>query len=498
MDVESTPKLAAEDHAQVNSLFEKTSIDDDGTSHASTMYIDPVAQRKLLFKLDMYLSPVMTLIFLTAYLDRANIGNAASAGLITDLGLVGNQFGNAVTLFYVLYVAFELPCSLVLKKFHPQRMIPALMFSWSCVVIGNGFVQNAGQLYACRLLLGAFESGMFPCLCLYLSTFYTPGEQAVRISYLFVASALSGAFGGLFAFALLKMDGIAGLPGWRWLFIIEGCASVLVSIIIYFVLPDNFETARFLSEDDKALMRLRAEVHARYNGKPQFDWAEVKKALTDPKLYISCWSQFMGDTCSFGMSTFMPIIIKGFGYDTVTTQLLTIPVYLWASGAYILVSWMSDRYNSRAAFMLPGVIVTAIGYAVQLAVPQADRGPLYFSIFLIAPGIYIMVGLNCTWLLNSHAGYYKRATAIGVNQSLGNCAGLIIGQIFKDSVNGKYVTGLSVSLGAVLLAGVGHSSLWVLLRHENAKRERLTPEERENAILNGKGGDFHPDYRYAL
>lgn len=148
--------------------------------------------------------------------------------------------------------------------------------------------------------------------------------------------------------------------------------------------------------------------------------------------------------------------------------------------------------------MIPGVIVTAIGYAVQIAVPQANRGPLYFSVFLIAPGIYIMVGLNCTWLLNSHAGYYKRATAIGVNQSLGNCAGLIIGQIFKDSVNGKFVTGLSVSLGAVLLAGVGHSSLWFLLRHENAKREKMTPEEREYAILNGKGGDFHPDYRYAL
>lgn len=93
MDVESTPKLAAKDHALINQL-EKASIDDDGTSHASTMYIDPVAQRKLLFKLDMYLSPVMTLIFLTAYLDRANIGNAASAGLITDLGLVGNQFGS--------------------------------------------------------------------------------------------------------------------------------------------------------------------------------------------------------------------------------------------------------------------------------------------------------------------------------------------------------------------------------------------------------------------
>lgn len=310
-------------------------------------------------------------------------------------------------------------------------MIPILVFLWSVVLIGTGFIHNASQLYASRLLLGLFESGMFPCLALYLSTFYQPSEQAVRISYLFVASALSGAFGGLFAFALLKMDGVAGLAGWRWLFIIEGCASVAVAFSIFFLLPDNFETARFLSEDDRKLMRIRAERNSRYNGKPDFDWKEVKKALTDPKLYISCWSQFWADVCSFGLSSFLPLIIKSFGYGTVATQLLTIPVYLWASAAYLFISWLSDRYQQRLAFMLPGVLLTAIGYAVNLGVPASQRGALYFSTFLIAPGIYIIVGLNCTWLLNSHAGYYKRATAVGVNQSLGNSAGVVVSSLLR-------------------------------------------------------------------
>jgi MFS family permease len=305
-------------------------------------------------------------------------------------------------------------------------MIPILMFCWSVVIIGTGFMHNKSQLYASRLLLGLFESGMFPCLALYLSTFYLPKEQALRVSYLFVSAALSGAFGGLFAYALLKMDGVAGLEGWRWLFIIEGCASVLVSISIYFLLPDNFETARFLNEEEKALCRLRAEINSRYNGKPDFDWGEVKKAATDFKLYVSCWSQFWADICSFGLSSFLPLIIKSFGFDTVTTQLLTIPIYMWASGSYLIVSWLSDRYNKRVAFMLPAVLLTAIGYAVNLGVPNSQRGALYFSIFLIAPGIYIIVGINCTLLLNSHAGYYKRATAVGMNQAIGNSAGVVV------------------------------------------------------------------------
>ncbi|KAG9253007.1 major facilitator superfamily domain-containing protein [Emericellopsis atlantica] len=464
------------------------------------LFLDPQSEKKLVRKLDLWIAPVMTVIFLTAYLDRANIGNAASAGMKDDIGMSDGELGktDAITLFYVTYVAAEVPCSLVLKKFHPSRMIPLLIFCWSCVLIGTGFMHNVGQLYASRLLLGLFESGMFPCLALYLSTFYSPGEQALRISYLFVSAALSGSFGGLFAYALLKMDGIGGLEGWRWLFIIEGCASVLIAAFTYFMLPDDFEHARFLNEDEKAMMRVRAEINARYNGKPDFDWAEVKRAVKDPKLYISCWSQFMADICSFGLSSFLPLIIRSFGYDVVTTQLLTIPVFFWASAAYMVVSYMSDKWKQRAMFMMPACLVTAVGYAVNLGVPMDQRGALYFSTFLIAPGVYMIVGLNCAWLLNSHAPYYKRAMAIGMNQSIGNTAGIVVGQIFRTKQNGKYVMGLSGSLAAVMLAVLGHITLYTYLRRENNRRKNLTEEEREAEIAAGKTGDFHPDYRYAL
>ncbi|KAH8753712.1 major facilitator superfamily domain-containing protein [Hyaloscypha finlandica] len=472
--------------------------DEFSSDGAVEHYIDPAAEKRLIVKLDLYLAPVMTLIFLAAYLDRANIGNAASAGMTADLHMTSGQLGNAVTLFYVLYVAFEVPCTIVVKKLHPGRMIPALMFCWSIVIIGTGFMHTANQLYASRLLLGLFESGMFPCLAVYLSTFYKREEQGLRIAYLLVSAALSGAFGGLFAFALLKMDGVGGLAGWRWLFIVEGLATVVISLAIFFLLPDNFETARFLNEEDRKIMRIRAEIAARYNGKEEFEWEEIRKAFQDPKTWISCWSQFMGDICSFGLSTFLPLIIKGFGYTTVRTQLLTIPVFLVAAFFFVIVSWFSDHFGKRVFFMLPAVLVTMIGYALQLGIPISNKAVLYFSTFLIAPGIYIILGLNCTWLLNCHAGYYKRATAVGMNQTIGNAAGVVVGQIFKKTVNGKYLTGLRISLGAVLLAGCGHIALYTLLRYQNMKRERMSLEEKEEEIKNGWGGDFHPDFRYAL
>ena len=484
-------------------------------SVSQTLTIDPKREAKLVRKLDLHIAPILLVIFLAAYLDRANIGNAASAGMTADIGMSSSALGNAVTLFYVTYVAFEVPCSLVLKKFHPRRMIPLLIFCWSLVLIGTGFMKTVGQLYASRLLLGLFESGLFPCLALYLSSWYQPREQALRISYLFVSAALSGSFGGLFAYALLKMDGVGGQEGWRWLFIIEGCLSVLVAIIAHFTLADDFEHARFLNEEDKALMRIRAEINARYNGTPEFNWADVKRAVLDPKLYLSSWNQFMADICSFGLSSFLPLIIKSFGFDVVTTQLLTIPVFFFASCTYIVVSYCSDRWHRRAFFMIPACLATATGYALYLGVASHLRGVLYFSTFLIAPGVYIIVGLNVSWLLNSHAPYYKRAMAIGMNQSIGNSAGVVVccpylsvdvlvltfhqvGQIFRTTQNGKYVMGLSASMAAVLLACAGQIVLYLYLRKENKRRESMTEEERIREIGAGKVGDFHPDYRYAL
>lgn len=226
-------------------------------------------------------------------------------------------------------------------------MISTLIFLWSIIVIGHGFIHTRGQLFALRILLGMFESAIFPCLSLYISNFYKAEEQALRVSYLFVSAALSGAFGGLLAYGIVHMDGVQGMSGWRWLYIIEGCASVGVALFIYGMLPDDFESARFLTEEDRQLMRVRATINQRYHGHPEFDWGEVRKAVTDPKLWISCWNQFCGDICSFGLSSFMPLIIQSFGFDTVTTQLLTVPVYIWASAAYTSVSWLADRFQVR-------------------------------------------------------------------------------------------------------------------------------------------------------
>ncbi|KAK6062758.1 major facilitator superfamily transporter [Seiridium cupressi] len=421
------------------------------------IYIDPAKERKLLWKCDIYLTSLLTISFLSAYLDRSNIGNAAVAGMLPDLGMSSQDLANAILMFYVTYVPFELPGSLLVKKIRPSRLLPIFMLGWSLTCLGTGFMKTVPQFYASRLLIGVFESGMYPALAITLTTFYTPKEQGRRFAYLYLSVGMAGGFGGLFAYALLNLDGVRGIAGWRWLFIVEGILSVCIAIALWVGMPDSYENAKFLNNEDKELMRLRMIKHDRYMRlNESFDKREVFKAFKDKKLWLGASIQFFGDILSFGISTFLPSLVKSFKFDSVLTQLLTVPIYFWAVSVYIAVSFWSDRVQQRAVFMISGALAVVVGYAMLCSVSMELRGVLYFACFIIVPGVYCMLGLNYVWMLNSHAGYFKRATAIGVNMTVGNCAGLVIGQIFKNTTSeGRYLQGEATSLAVALGCNTG-------------------------------------------
>jgi len=143
-------------------------------------------------------------------------GNVKVAGMPEDIHASTQQFSTAVSIFYATYVTFETPFAVLLKKLTPRYLLTGLCIVWSLATIFSGFIQNVGGLYAARLVLGACEAGLFPSLNLYLTMVYRREEQAKRVSYLFVCTAISGAFGGLLAYAILQMDGVGGVAGWRW------------------------------------------------------------------------------------------------------------------------------------------------------------------------------------------------------------------------------------------------------------------------------------------
>ena len=158
-------------------------------------------------------------------------------------------------------------------------------------------------------------------MTLYLSTFYKQLEQARRVSYIFVAPALSGAFGGLLAYGPMNLHGAKGLAGWRWLFLVEGIISIAGSIATTVLVPDNFEIAWWLKKDEKAVMRSRYDNTRLYQGNSVptdcMKRSKVKLAFHDPKIWLNSACQVMANTCSFDFSSFLPVIVRGSGYSSV-------------------------------------------------------------------------------------------------------------------------------------------------------------------------------------
>ncbi|KAI9791511.1 MAG: hypothetical protein M1816_003855 [Peltula sp. TS41687] len=247
--------------------------------------LDPIEEKKLVRKLDRHIIPIAMLLYLLSFLDRVNIGNAKLYGLEEDLGLTGNQYQIATSVLFVSYVIFEVPSNLVLKRFKPSRYIASIVALWGLVATLTGLTKNFGELVACRLLLGLFEAGLFPGLAMYLTFFYTKRELALRIGYLFVSAALAGACGGLLAYGIGHMDGVAGQRGWRWIMIFEGIPTFLMGIVTWFVLADDPEHARYLSPREKAMVIARREKQAGHTtSAEELHWKDAKKGFTDWKV----------------------------------------------------------------------------------------------------------------------------------------------------------------------------------------------------------------------
>lgn len=250
-------------------------------------------ERKLVTKMDFRIIPVLSILYLLAFLDRTNIANASIFGLQEDLRLGGTEYNTALTIFFVPYIIFEIPSNILLKKLKPHVWLSGCMFLFGLVTICQGLVQSYGGLLATRFFLGLAETGMFPGSFYLIGMWYKRSEAQRRFSFFFGSTSLAGAFGGLLASAIGKMDGMRGHRGWRWIFILEGTLTCVVSLAWFFLIPGFPEDAKWLREDERVFLEARLQNDQGRSGAGRsIGFKDVVNVFKDYKIFVGGFMYF--------------------------------------------------------------------------------------------------------------------------------------------------------------------------------------------------------------
>ncbi|KAA6411779.1 MAG: MFS general substrate transporter [Lasallia pustulata] len=463
--------------------------------------IDPTLDRRITRKFDRHIVPWLFGLWLLAFVDRSNIGNAKIDGLVKDLKLTGNKFNVALTIFYVPYILVDVPSNWVLKYFGAGRYLPSLIIGWGLCSTFGGLTKSFGGLLAFRFFLGLCEGGLLGGMIIYLSMFYRRHQLMYRIGLFYCAAPLSGAFGGLLATGLAEIN-YHNYHGWPWIFMIEGVITVLFGILTTFFLPNTPGDAKFLSEEERlgAMRRMNLDAHGATAisdvAAEKFSWDQVRLALLNWNTILLSLNFFAIITPIYSFSLFLPTIISGLGYTRVTAQLFTVPPNMGAFLMVLICSTLSDTIKARGPIMLGCCSLAIIGYVMLLAVNR----PIvrYGGTFFIAAGVFPSAPAVMGWLANNLAPHYIRATGTGFQIGIANSAAFIATFIYLPKDAPHFRAGHSINIGMLVLSLILTTTTILYVKWENGKRARGERDDRLALGDEGLLGDRHPSFMYTI
>ncbi|CEJ91917.1 hypothetical protein VHEMI07600 [[Torrubiella] hemipterigena] len=444
--------------------------------------------KKLVRKIDLHLMPFLILMYLLNFLDRANLAQARQGSLEKDLGMKGTDFNLATSIFFVGYLLMQLPSNILLTRVRPSIYLPAAVLAWGVVSTCNAATHNFTQLVIVRFFLGFAEAPFFPGGVFLMSSWYTRPELTRRIAWFYTGNSLANMFGGMIGYGVLRdLDGAHGIAGWRWLFIVEGVATIGTAFIAAYFLPDYPSTTRWLDEEERAFAswRLLADV-----GEADDRSASLKDglimALKDYRLYIFILFQHVS-LLSQTFQYFFPTIVQTLGFSPLNTLLLTVPVWFATFLTSIVVNWTAAKTGDRWIHITALMLISAIGNAV--ATGSTNTGARYFAMFLIAMGAISAYTILVGWVANSFPRpLVKRSSAIAIANMLGNCASIYGSYMYPAHDGPRYIAGGSANASVCVLTALLAILLMFIHRWENKKLERGEREGSENDAQVGPVG----------
>lgn len=397
-----------------------------------------------------------------------------------DLGMKGYQYNMIISIFYVSYIVCEIPANILCKWMGPGWFIPLASVLFGVASVGTAFVHTVPQAAGVRFLLGIFEAGMLPGVAYYLSRWYRRSELTFRLSLYIVMAPLAGAFGGLLATAILKLEDFGSLESWRMIFAIEGIITIGVGLLSFFTLTDRPETAIWLSPEEKrlAIARIQSERIGITQVLDSIDTKKMRRGIFNPVTLSTAFAFLLNNITVQGLAFFLPTIVATIYKDKsiVQKQLFTVPPYIvgaFFTVVFPLISWRIDRRQILIVLSAPLVMV---GYSMFLGSENASVR--YGATFLIASSAFCLGALTNAQVSANVVGDTARSAAIGTNVMLGNIGGLISGWSFLpfDAPNYHIGNGLNLAAATTVLVVTAATLVW--MKADNRRRRAVNVEEK--------------------
>jgi MFS transporter, ACS family, tartrate transporter len=413
-----------------------------------------VAERAVALALRRLL-PLLVAMHVIAYLDRVNITFAESQ-LERDLGLSATAFGLAAGIFFAGYVLLEIPSNLALYRYGARRWLARIMISWGLIAAAGALAWDAASLVVVRVLLGVAEAGFFPGVIFFLSCWFPEARRGEATALFMLGIVIALAVGGHVSGALLELDGVLGVDGWRWLFVLEGLPAVAVGLYALRRLPDRPTEAPWLeSADARALeRRVAAEESAGAPGRA----ASLRAVVADRRLQLLAAAGFFLNFGAYGVLFWLADIIERIGglSDLEVGLIAAIPFTVGSAGLYVL-GRGSDRVGDRRRVIAGGLLLGAVGAAgTALLPPAAAIAPLSLGVFGVLGAVAAFWALPAALMSGrAAAGGIALVSAVSV---LGGLPGPVVVGVIKDATGSLdwalAAPGVASLLAAALVSAV--------------------------------------------
>lgn len=432
----------------------------------------PSLEKRTLRRVTWRLIPFLMLLYLVSFLDRINVGFAALT-MNQDVGLTPRMFGLGSGIFFAGYFAFEVPSTVILHKIGARFWIGRVILSWGLVSVAMALIRGPVSFYVLRFLLGLAEAGFFPGIILYLS-YWFPANHRSTVTALFMAAApVAGAIGSPISAAFMQLNGVMGLRGWQWLFILEGVPAVILGVVTFGFLTNRPEDAAWLRADERdwltqAMRDEQARIHdpRRHN---------LWRALANPIVLALSLAYFGTSAGLYTIGFWAPLIVKSFGFSVLQVGLLVAIPNAIAVVGMIFWSQNSDRTGERywhasiACLVAAAGMVLAARAGTSVAVALVGLSLTAFGVSAAKPPLW---SLPTTFFAGSAA-----AASIGLINSLGTLGGFVGPYMIGSSsgAGGQFGRGLVLVGGTLLVSAL----TIVLLRF-------FAPRPQELAVPTGK------------